>query len=349
MTNHLPLSDSAGDQPLNPVGSPHELSEVPFSEYEKIRRGEAPAPVVTKTEAVAKQSAPASAKPAGQKDSSTDSDPEETEGKEGKKDDSDAEDESKDELEAKEGEEERPKKKGGFQRRIDKLNARYSAAQAEIEHWKTVALKSGADDSRKPEPKADLSKSVQPDGKPVADNFESHAEYVEALTDWKLEQRLKARDAEEQRRSLEAEQQRAQREHFERVQTFAKQHDDFEEALSDVDDIPVSAAFQELIVTSDQGPALMYELAKNRKEYERIAQLSPLACARELGKIETRIAARASEASAKKPEPKTTKAPKPIEPVGGSKGTVQKSLDDPDLSFAEYERMRREQMKRRRG
>ena len=134
--------------------------------------------------------------------------------------------------------------------------------------------------------------------------------------------------------------------HRERVKSFADKTEDFMDVIEAVDDIPVSAALQEIIVSSENGPELMYELAKNREEYERIAKLSPLAVARELGKLEVKLAARASE---QKAEPKKlTKAPQPIEPVGsGGAGKVRKSITDPDISQAEYERLRREQLKRR--
>ena len=48
--------------------------------------------------------------------------------------------------EKKEGTEEK-KKKGGFQRRIDKLNARNSQTEQELEYWKRMAMKNNAGES----------------------------------------------------------------------------------------------------------------------------------------------------------------------------------------------------------
>lgn len=254
-------------------------------------------------------------------------------------------DEDSDEGEVKEDDKAKPKKKGGFQRRIDKLNARNAETErrARALEERLAQLEAGKQDA----PKANESRSQE--DKPRPDNFDTHAEYVEALADWKIEQREKAREAEAQRSKLENDHKAKLQAHFERVKTFAESVDDFEEAIEAVDDIPVPAALQELIFSSENGPELLYELAKNREEFERIAKLSPLACARALGRLESKIAAKPSDDPNLKPN-KITKAPKPIDPVGkSSKSVVTKSLDDPNLTQAEYERLRREQMKRKYG
>jgi len=301
---------------------------------------EAPAekPVAASTEQ--EKSAPEAK--ASEQNESPESETEETEESVSDQDESDLEGETE---ESKDAEKERPKKKGGFQRRIDKLNARYSAVQAEVEHWKSMALKQGAG-----EPKADktveTTKNVSQEGKPNPDTFDTHSEYVEALTDWKTEQKFKEREQKAEKSKLLSEHEQVLKSHSERVKSFMEKTDNFSEVLESVDDIPVSATVQEIIISSDNGPELMFELAKNRDEYARICKLAPLAAARELGKIESRLSAKSSDE--KKPEAKKlTNAPKPIEPIGGSKGKVSKSLDDPNLSQSEYERLRRDQIKRK--
>lgn len=298
----------------------------------------APAAAAPVAEVDEKVSAP-EAEATEQKDAS-ESDPEEAEVKE------DAEAEGSDEeTEAKEEAKDKPKKKGGFQRRIDKLNARIAAREQELEYWRQQAISKKDADEPKPV-KAD-SKPKDASGKPDPDNFDTHAEYVEALTDWKTEQKLIEREAKAQRKALETEQQKLIRAHTERVKSFAEKTEDFVDVLSEVDDIPVSAAVQELIVSSDNGPELMYELAKNREEYKRICSLSPLAAARELVKLETRVLGKTSEEK-KTETKKITTAPRPLAPVGKSTaGAIAKSIDDPGISQAEYERLRREQIKRR--
>lgn len=275
----------------------------------------------------------------------TDSDPVETEAEE-------ASEESEDKLdlegsdESEDSDKEKPKKKGGFQKKIDKLTARNTAAQQEVEYWKSMALK----EKNAGESKEDLNveKKSEVNGKPSADDFETHSEYVEAITDWKVDQKDKVKQQEAEKSKLLGEQEKIYQSHSQRVKAFAEKNEDFQDVIESVDDVMASPAVEDIIVSSENGPELMYELAKNRDEYERICKLSPIAAAREIGKIEARLAPNSSEE--KKPEPKKlTNAPKPIGIVGGSKGVVRKSIDDPDISQADYERLRAEQTKKRRA
>jgi hypothetical protein len=204
-----------------------------------------------------------------------------------------------------------------------------------------MALK-GADAS-KPETDVETPAKSDPAGKPSPDSFETHAEYVEALTDWKIEERERVARETAARSKLETEQKSLMSAHSERVKSFAEKTEDFQDVLRSVDDVRISPTVAELLVSSDNGPELMYELAKNRAEYERINALNPLAAARELGKLDAKLAAIKAPASEPK-EPKTiTKAPKPIAPVSGKGGVVEKSIHDPNLSQREYEALRAKQ------
>ena len=62
------------------------------------------------------------------------------------------------------------------------------------------------------------------------------------------------------------------------------------------------------IQASETGPDVIYYLGSNPKEASRIARLAPLLQAREIGKIEARLASNP-------PAKKTTAAPAPIAPV----------------------------------
>lgn len=241
-----------------------------------------------------------------------------------------------------EGEGEEPEakpKRSGFKRRIDKLNAKLSAKDQEVEHWKTQALK-----NQKPETaKEEIQKPVL-EGKPQKDSFESHEAYVEALTDWKVDQKLKDAEVKKNQTDAKTEHQKQVETHVAKVRTFAEAHDDFDELIESIDDVPMSLTVQELILSSDNGPELMYELAKDRKEYERICKLPAIAAAREMGKFESRI--KKTETTEEKIV--TPKAPPPLKPVGSNKsGAVKKSLDDENLSQRDWERLREEQIAKR--
>lgn len=289
-----------------------------------------------------------------QKDSS-ETGAEEKEEKEERTDGSEESDEAKDEAEEKsedesEGEEddkepenEKPKKKGGFQRRVDKLTRKISEKDTEIEYWKREALKKGATESKEGEevePKAE-SKETDP-GKPRAEDFDDHSEYVEALAEYKADQKIKDYASKQEQKRIQSEQQAKVNSHIQRVQEFSEKVDDFQEVLEGVDDIQASATVQEVIITSENGAELMYELAKDRAEYARICNLTPIAAARALGRFESKISSRSSQ---EKVEPKKiTKAPKPLTPVGSKGGKAEKSIYDAgSMTQKEYEALRAKQ------
>jgi hypothetical protein len=292
------------------------------------------------------KSAPASNEKSEQNESS-ESDTEEAEAREAKDDTSDESESGENEGKEDDAEKDKPKKKGGFQRRIDKLNAKKAEVERERDYWRNAALK-GAGESNADKVEKVETKKADETGKPRADDFDNHSDYLEALTDWKVEQREKAREAKHTQDQLKTEHQRMMDSHFDREKSFAAKTPDYNETIAEMADIPVSAAVTEAVVTSENGPALLYELAKNPDELERINKLHPIAAARELGKLESRLAQASGE---RKPETKkTTSAPKPLDPVGtGGKGSIPKSISDPNLSQAEYERLRREEMKKRRA
>ncbi len=249
--------------------------------------------------------------------------------------------------ETKEEIEEKTKKKGGFQRRIDKLTHRMTEKEQEVEYWKQQALKS-ASESRTQDP---VVKSPAPtEGKPKPESFDTHTEYVEALTDWKTETKLRERDEKQSKERLDQDQNKIVSSYAERVKTFSEKTADFSEVLSEVDHVPLSPALRDIILTSDNGPQLAYELAKNPEEYERIAKLPPIACAREVGKLEYRLSS-SSKTSPEAKETKITKAPAPLDPVGtGGKGSTGKSIYDSAISQKDYEAIRaKERAKKRSG
>lgn len=235
-------------------------------------------------------------------------------------------------------EDQKPKKKGGFQKRIERFQKKLSEKdQALFEKDQIIARlsekRAGNPDELKPEKVESLKSS---DSKPKSENFDTHEEYVDALTDWKLEQKEKEREQKSRENQIKTEQQKKVSDFQAKVQEFQKSHDDFDEVVSDVDDIPLSFALRDAIVTSDLGPQVMYELAQNRDELTRINSLSLVDAAREIGKIEARLS---QESSSVKKIKTITKAPPPIEPVG-SKGSARVEKSPDDMSFNEFKKWR---------
>lgn len=233
------------------------------------------------------------------------------------------------------------KPKRGFKRRIEKLNQKLSEAQAQAEHWRQQALS-----AKKPEVvQEETPTTATAKGEPDPDNFESATEFYKAHAEWVFDQKAKAAKESERQEKLRLEAESKRTAFVGKVDEFKKIHDDFEDVIADVDDIQMSPAISQAILESDNGPELMYELAKNPEEYARICALSPFNAVRALGRF---------EASLKKPsdtkqalKPKTTKAPPPAKPISTSSASGKKSIWDENISQAEYERIRAEQDKRR--
>ena len=222
----------------------------------------------------------------------------------------------------------------GVQKRIDRLTReKYELAGRVKAMEDRLAEKPPAE---KPKEPAVIATEGRPD--PNDPTFKTYEEYLEALTDWKTEQKLKARDAKQARAEAESKQAEKLDAWAKRVEAIRAEpeYENFDDVLRTADEIQVPAAIGEVILDSEVGPQLAYWLAKNMGEYQRIAALGPLAAARELGKIEAALTKPAEPAQA--PKPKVSSAPKPITPVGGRPSGTTKTPDE--MEFQDYKRWR---------
>lgn len=128
-----------------------------------------------------------------------------------------------------------------------------------------------------------------------------------------------AKQAEEARASESAA--KSQTAFMERVNKAAETDPGILEIIEDRT-LPVSKAMAEVIRESEVAPKLLRFLSDNRTEGKRIAGLSPLAAARELGRIEARIIA----APAPEPARRVSQAPEPIRSLTPS-GVTEIDLD----------------------
>lgn len=104
--------------------------------------------------------------------------------------------------------------------------------------------------------------------------------------------------------------------------------------------VPLSAATAELIAESPDGPAIALHLAKNLEVAAHLADLPPVQAAREIGRIEARLAK-----EAEKPKPLTT-APPPPPSIEAVEPAVEK--DPLKMSDAEFAKWRKRQIAQRR-
>jgi hypothetical protein len=156
---------------------------------------------------------------------------------------------------------------------------------------------------------------VAPKEMPSIDNFESTDAYAEALALRKAEELIAQRDRQkEQAQVVEA--------YSEREEKARDKYDDFEDVVYNPK-LRITDVMAESIQSSENGPDLAYWLGSNPKEAERIARLSPILQAKEIGKIEVRL-------SDNPPVKKSTSAPTPISPVTArSSGSPSHDTTDP--------------------
>jgi hypothetical protein len=135
---------------------------------------------------------------------------------------------------------------------------------------------------------------------PPVDQFESPEACADALAYQKAEQLLAQRE--------EARQQSAILETYHEKEEEARtKYDDFEQVAYNPK-LPITNVMAQTIQASDIGPEVAYYLGANPKEADRISRLAPFVQAKEIGRIEAKLAT-------DPPVKRTTSAPAPISPV----------------------------------
>ena len=197
--------------------------------------------------------------------------------------------------------------------------------QAERERDAAIAQLQGA---------RDPAKAAQP--KPTPDDFEDYGEYVEALTDWKADQRDAQRADTNATKAAETAALHRNAEWGAKVAAITETLPDYAE-VAGKSEIQVRDHVVEAIMDADRGPELVYHLAQNPDVAARLNDMSPARAAIELGKIEATL----GEAKAPEPEPKpakkTTTAPAPITPVKSGATTAK---DPAKMNMEEYKAYR---------
>ena len=156
---------------------------------------------------------------------------------------------------------------------------------------------------------------VQPATPVAPEQFESTDAYVEALAAQKAEQLLAQREQQKQQSAL-------LESYHDKEEKAREKYDDFEQVAYNPN-LPITDVMAQSIQASDIGPEVAYHLGANPKEAERISRLSPILQAKEIGKLEAKLAA-------DPPVKKTSNAPSPISPLTArSTGTPAYDTTDP--------------------
>jgi hypothetical protein len=150
---------------------------------------------------------------------------------------------------------------------------------------------------------------------PDVNDFDNAAAYAEALAEQKAQQLLAQRDAaKQQAQLLDA--------YHEKEEDARSKYDDFEQVAYNPN-LPVTDVMAQTIQASDMGPDVIYWLGSNPKEAGRIAAMPPILQAREIGRIEAKLAANP-------PVKKTSNAPAPIAPIASSRSSGPSGYDTTD-------------------
>lgn len=240
-----------------------------------------------------------------------------------------------DDAPATEADKPKPKRDGGFQRRISELTREFRDAQRREAEANRRAdellaeLRSRTGAAAKPG-------TVSDDQAPKQEDFASYEAYIDARADYRAAQTVKAERARAEREANEVRARQTDAQRREALQRAAaeaaEKFPDFEEVVAEAD-IPVTPAMVEVLSESEDKPALMYWLAKNPDEARSIAAKSPASQARILGQIEERL-------RSAPPRKTVTEAPDPPRTV---KGKGSSSPDPEKMSMAEYTKWRQAQ------
>ena len=140
------------------------------------------------------------------------------------------------------------------------------------------------------------------------EQFTTTEEYVEALTTSKAQQIV-------QQQQFAKQQQELLGNYHDKEEDARSKYEDFEQVAYNPK-LTITDLMAQTIQASDNGPDIAYYLGTNPKEADRIARLQPFLQAKEIGRLEAKIA---SEPITKR----TSSAPAPISPVtarGGHSG-----------------------------
>lgn len=178
------------------------------------------------------------------------------------------------------------KKQDNLQERIDKLVAQRREAQERAAYLERRLEES----NQQPE-------EFTP-GKTLADFDYDESSYSKYL----VEETRKAAQGEIQQQLARDRAARQEAEFTARERDFADNVDDYDRVTRNPT-LRITEPMVEAIQTSDQGPAVLYYFGKNPEVASRLAELPPLAMAREIGRIEAN--------ELRKPGKSTTNAPAP--------------------------------------
>lgn len=183
-----------------------------------------------------------------------------------------------------------------------------------------------------------LKPKVEP-GKTLEDFDYDTAKFTEYLSEVSREQAREEARAEAQREA----QQRQEAEFRIRERDYAKEHPEYYTATRNPD-IMISEHMVAVARGTEHGPAILHHLSENPDVSSRLANMSPLDAAREMGRIEATLTQPKPKPVSKAPDPpKTLKATEKVTTIPAS------SPDSDKLSTDEWLKRRQKELAKKRA
>jgi len=226
--------------------------------------------------------------------------------------------------------EKKPDSSDKFQGRIDKLTRRFRESERETASVRAENERLQKELSERPE--------ITEPAKTLADFDFDEDKYRDYIFTGATQAAEKAAERVARKLQDESRSKRVDHEFERRESEFAATVDDFQVVVYN-DDLNISGVMAEEIRVSEIGPEMAYYLGKNPEDASEIAGLSQREAVRRMTQLETRL----MNEKAKKPKEVSDAPPPPPQIKSGDAG-MSKSIDDPDLSDAEFAKMRRKQI-----
>ena len=159
---------------------------------------------------------------------------------------------------------------------------------------------------------------TEADPEPQRQQFQSDADFIKAVKDWSADNALREAEKRKAEEAAKAEQQKIVKQWQERQTAFQQQTPDYAEVLGS-SSAQVKDHIRDAILESDVGPQLLYFLAKNPDQVDKLNDMSVPGALKELGRMEDKLGKPKSEVKDTK-ETKVSSAPAPISPLSGGSG-----------------------------
>ena len=207
------------------------------------------------------------------------------------------------------------------------LKARLDALEARTVLRTAIDPATGQVVSRPQDPPPSPAAPVTGATPPSPEAFATHAQYVQAVAQWTVEQHEAVKEATTTATQIQTAW--AQQE----AQAHTK-FPDYDEAIA-ADTTRYHPAVLNALQTSEQGAEVAYHLATHPEDAQRIAALAPVAALRALGRLEAQLSAPVAAAASSTPTPPPTPLPTPLTPVGGA-GPGGSTVSPDQMPYDEY-------------